>query len=68
MIYMAGPGHGAPGVLGPVYLEGSYSEIYPEKSQDVEGLRASSRNFRFQVVSAVTARPKPRARFMKAGN
>ena len=28
MIFMAGPGHGAPGVIGPVYLEGSYSEIY----------------------------------------
>ena len=38
MIFMAGPGHGAPGVLGPVYLEGSYSEIYPDKSQDEEGL------------------------------
>src|SRR4026209_1704031 len=38
MIYMAGPGHGAPGVLGPVYLEGSYSEIYPDKTQDEEGL------------------------------
>ena len=34
MIFMAGPGHGAPGVLGPGYLEGTYSEIYPEKSQD----------------------------------
>ena len=30
MIFMAGPGHGAPGVIGPVYLEGSYSEVYPE--------------------------------------
>src|ERR1700689_1971346 len=39
MIYLAGPGHGAPGVLGPAYLEGTYSEIYPEKSQDPEGLR-----------------------------
>ena len=28
MIFLAGPGHGAPGVLGPVYLEGTYSEIY----------------------------------------
>jgi len=37
MIYMAGPGHGAPGVLGPVYIEGAYSEIYPEKGQDIEG-------------------------------
>src|SRR5215510_13385086 len=38
MIFMAGPGHGAPGVLGPVYLEGAYSEIYPDKSEDEEGL------------------------------
>src|SRR6476660_9596950 len=30
MIYMADPGHGAAGVLGPVYTEGAYSEIYPE--------------------------------------
>jgi xylulose-5-phosphate/fructose-6-phosphate phosphoketolase len=30
-IFLAGPGHGAPGVLAPVYLEGTYSEIYPEK-------------------------------------
>src|SRR5262252_9291007 len=37
MIYLAGPGHGAPGVLGPVYLEGSYSEIYTEIGEDEEG-------------------------------
>ena len=30
VIYMAGPGHGAPGVMAPAYLEGSYSEVYPE--------------------------------------
>ncbi|HEX3183804.1 MAG TPA: phosphoketolase family protein [Pyrinomonadaceae bacterium] len=47
MIYMAGPGHGAPGVLGPVYLEGSYSEIYPEKSLDEEGLLRFFREFSF---------------------
>jgi xylulose-5-phosphate/fructose-6-phosphate phosphoketolase len=39
MIFLAGPGHGAPGVLGPVYLEGSYSEIYPDRSQDLRGLQ-----------------------------
>ena len=39
MIYLAGPGHGAPGVLGPVYLEGTYSEIYTDKSEDTEGMR-----------------------------
>jgi xylulose-5-phosphate/fructose-6-phosphate phosphoketolase len=47
MVYMAGPGHGAPGVLGPVYLEGSYSEIYPEKSLDEEGLLRFFKEFSF---------------------
>ena len=47
MIYMAGPGHGAPGVLGPVYLEGSYSEIYPEKSLDEDGLLQFFKEFSF---------------------
>src|SRR5208282_4284913 len=37
-IFMAGPGHGAPGVLAPAYLEGAYSEIYPDKSEDEEGM------------------------------
>jgi xylulose-5-phosphate/fructose-6-phosphate phosphoketolase len=46
-IFLAGPGHGAPGVLGPVYLEGTYSEIYPTKSEDVEGMRAFFRDFSF---------------------
>jgi xylulose-5-phosphate/fructose-6-phosphate phosphoketolase len=47
MIFLAGPGHGAPGVLGPGYLEGTYSEVYPEKSQDYEGLREFFRQFSF---------------------
>lgn len=47
VIFLAGPGHGAPGVLGPVYLEGSYSEIYPDKSLDEEGLLAFFRQFSF---------------------
>src|SRR5262249_37326545 len=46
-IYLAGPGHGAPGVLGPVYLEGSYSEIYPDKSEDEQGMRAFFKQFSF---------------------
>jgi len=46
-IFLAGPGHGAPGVLGPVYLEGTYSEIYPNKSEDIEGMRAFFREFSF---------------------
>ncbi|HKA19795.1 MAG TPA: phosphoketolase family protein [Blastocatellia bacterium] len=47
MIFMAGPGHGAPGVIGPVYLEGSYSEIYPDKSQDEDGLHRFFKQFSF---------------------
>src|SRR5271157_4765487 len=47
MMFMAGPGHGAPGVLGPGYLEGTYSEIYPEKSEDEAGLREFFKQFSF---------------------
>jgi xylulose-5-phosphate/fructose-6-phosphate phosphoketolase len=47
MIYLSGPGHGAPGVLGPTYLDGSYSEIYPDKSQDIAGLGRFFKQFSF---------------------
>jgi xylulose-5-phosphate/fructose-6-phosphate phosphoketolase len=47
MIFLAGPGHGAPGVLAPVYLEGTYSEFYPEKGEDEEGLHEFFRQFSF---------------------
>ena len=46
-IFMAGPGHGAPGVLGPVYLEGAYSEFYPDKSEDEEGMQKFFKQFSF---------------------
>jgi len=47
VIFVAGPGHGAPGVLGPAYLEGTYSEIYPDKSQDAEGMQKFFKQFSF---------------------
>ena len=47
MIYLSGPGHGAPGVLAPTYLDGSYSEIYPDKSQDAVGMGRFLRQFSF---------------------
>ncbi|MBT2971143.1 MAG: phosphoketolase family protein [Candidatus Thiodiazotropha sp. (ex Ctena orbiculata)] len=46
-IFLAGPGHGAPGVLAPVYLEGTYSEIYPDKGEDLEGMRRFFKQFSF---------------------
>ena len=47
MIYLSGPGHGAPGVLAPTYLDGSYSEIYPNKSQDGAGMGLFLKQFSF---------------------
>jgi xylulose-5-phosphate/fructose-6-phosphate phosphoketolase len=46
-IYISGPGHGAPSVLSMGYLEGTYSEVYPDKSQDLEGMRRFFRQFSF---------------------
>ncbi|MFW2372259.1 MAG: phosphoketolase, partial [Gammaproteobacteria bacterium] len=46
-IFLAGPGHGAPGVLAPVYLEGTYSEIYPHVGEDMEGLKEFFKQFSF---------------------
>lgn len=46
-IFLAGPGHGAPGVLAPVYLEGTYSEIYPNKGEDIDGMRQFFKSFSF---------------------
>ena len=56
VIFMAGPGHGAPGVIGPTYLEGTYSEVYPDKSEDAEGMRKFFKQFSFpgQIGSHVT--------------
>ena len=47
MIYISGPGHGAPAVISNCYLEGTYSEIYPAKSQDEAGLLKLFRAFSF---------------------
>ena len=44
-IYLAGPGHGGPAILANVYLEGTYSEIYPEITQDSEGMHRLFRQF-----------------------
>lgn len=46
-IFIAGPGHGAPGVLAPGYLEGTYSEVYPNNSEDEEGLKKFFKQFSF---------------------
>ncbi|MBX5024924.1 phosphoketolase family protein [Rhizobium lentis] len=47
VIYICGPGHGGPGMVANTYLEGTYSEIYPEISEDAEGMRRLFRQFSF---------------------
>ncbi len=47
MIYIAGPGHGGPGLVANVYLEGTYSEFYPDISQDAEGMKKLFKQFSF---------------------
>ena len=47
MIYITGPGHGGPGIVANTYLEGTYSEVYPNISQDEEGMRKLFKQFSF---------------------
>lgn len=68
MIFLAGPGHGAPGVLGPVYLEGAYSEIYTDKSEDTAGCGSSLDSSLSRAALAATVLPKPQGLSMKAAS
>jgi xylulose-5-phosphate/fructose-6-phosphate phosphoketolase len=47
MMYITGPGHGGPGLVANTYLEGTYSEVYPDISQDAEGMRKLFKQFSF---------------------
>jgi xylulose-5-phosphate/fructose-6-phosphate phosphoketolase len=47
MIYITGPGHGGPGIVANTYLEGTYSEVYPNVSQDEQGMKRLFRQFSF---------------------
>jgi len=47
MIYIAGPGHGGPGIVANVYLEGTYSEVYPNISRDEDGIKKLFKQFSF---------------------
>ncbi|HWP45040.1 MAG TPA: phosphoketolase, partial [Blastocatellia bacterium] len=47
MIYVCGPGHGGPGIVANAYLEGTYSEVYPNVSEDVAGMKRLFKQFSF---------------------
>jgi len=46
-IYITGPGHGGPGLVANAYLEGTYTEVYPAVTQDLDGMRRLFRQFSF---------------------
>jgi len=68
MIYIAGPGHGGPGIVANTWLEGTYSETYPHIPQNARGISFCSSSSAFRGASRAMLRPRRRARSMKAAN
>ena len=67
-LYVAGPGHGGPALVANVYLEGTYSEIYPHISRDAAGVQALARQFSTPAAFRATSACRLRARSTKAAN
>ncbi len=68
VIYVCGPGHGGPGMVANTYLEGTYTEIYPEVTRDTDGLRKLFRQFSFPGAFRATPHRKRPVQFMKVAN
>jgi xylulose-5-phosphate/fructose-6-phosphate phosphoketolase len=56
MFYLAGPGHGGPAIVGNVYLEGSWTDVYPNVTQDEAGLKLLFKQFSFPPPPAPSTR------------
>ncbi|MFT5933990.1 MAG: xylulose-5-phosphate/fructose-6-phosphate phosphoketolase, partial [Hydrogenophaga sp.] len=67
MVYVCGPGHGGPAVVGNTYLEGTYSEVYPDISQDEAGLQKLFRQFSFPGGIPSHASPECPGSFHEGG-
>ena len=68
VLFVTGPGHGAPGILANTWLEGSYSAHYPAISRDERGCASCSGSFPFPAVSPATRHRKRRGRSTKGAN
>ncbi len=68
MIYVSGPGHGGPAVVAGTYLEGTYTEVYPNITQDEEGLKRLFTQFSYPGAFPAMLRRKPLALFTKGVN
>ena len=66
VIFLAGPGHGGPGIVANTWLEGTYSEVYPNISADEEGMQKLSSNSRSRAAFQVTSHLKLLVRFTRA--
>ncbi len=67
-MYVIGPGHGGPGIVANAYLEGTYSEVYPDISRDSAGLARLFRQFSFPAASPATSPRKRRGRSTRAAS
>jgi xylulose-5-phosphate/fructose-6-phosphate phosphoketolase len=68
VIYVCGPGHGGPGMVANTYLEGTYSERYPDVSQDEAGMRRLFRQFSFPGGIPSHVAPETPARSTRAAS
>ena len=68
MIYIIGPGHGGPSLVAHAYLEGTYSEVYPEISQDAEGMQKLFKQFSFPGGIPSHVAPRRRAAFTRGAS
>jgi len=68
MIYISGPGHGGPALVGNTYLEGTYSEVYPKITQDEEGLKKLFTSFPSQEEYQATSHLNVPGRYTKVVN
>src|SRR5438093_2902609 len=68
VIYITGPGHGGPGLVANTYLEGTYSEFYPNIPWSAEGLKQLFKQFSFPGACPATSRPRLPAQFTRAAN
>ena len=68
VIYICGPGHGGPGMVANTYLEGTYSEIYPNISRDTDGSTSCSGSSHFPAAFQAMRHRRHPARSMKAAN
>ena len=68
MFYIAGPGHGGPALVANTYLEGTYSEIYPDVSQDEAGLKRLFTQFSFPGGISSHVAPTTPGRSTKAAS